>query len=85
MRIETIIRLSIIGLLTLAAGCQSDGNNPWQVDKYRSPGEFTPTPQSTYAPVPRILPTVKGGGAKPSQRGDSAEELESILDELQIK
>jgi len=85
MRIETITRLSIIGLLTLVAGCQSDGENPWQVDEYRSPGEFTPTPQSTYAPVPRILPSVKGSGSKPLDRSDPADELQAILNELQVK
>ena len=84
MRIETIIQFTIIGLLTLAAGCQSE-SNPWQVDQYRSPGEFTPTPQSTYAPIPRILPSIKGVGGKSQDSGDPVEELESILDELQIK
>ena len=84
MRIETIIQFTIIGLLTLAAGCQAE-SNPWQVEQYRSPGEFTPTPQSTYAPIPRILPSIKGVGAKSQDPGDPVEELESILDELQVK
>lgn len=84
MRIENLCRLSIIGLLTVAAGCQSD-SNPWQVEKYRSPGEFTPTPQSTYAPMPRLLPSVDGGEFTPANPDGSIDELDSILDELQIK
>lgn len=82
MKIRALFRLSIISALLLSVGCQSD-SNPWQVEKYRSPGEFTPTPQSTYAPVPRILPSVEGVAPQPLDSGDQPlEELEMILKEL---
>jgi len=85
MKIEIVFRLAITGILIFPLGCQSD-DNPWQVEKYRSPGEFTPTPQSTYAPVPRILPSIKGGGFDPTvQNDDSGDELERILEELQVR
>lgn len=85
MKIQIVFRIAMIGILILPVGCQSD-DNPWQVDKYRSPGEFTPTPQATYAPVPRILPSVEGVGFEPLDPNDkSVDELDRILDELQVK
>jgi len=85
MKIETVFQLAII-LLIFSVGCQSD-ENPWQVEKYRSPGEFTPTPRSTYAPVPRILPSIEGRGfdSAGSDSVGQADELDRILDELQVR
>ena len=81
MKIRNLFWLPI-SVLLLPVGCQSD-SNPWQVEKYRSPGEFTPTPQSTYAPVPRILPSVEGVAPQPlDSGGQPLEELEMILKEL---
>lgn len=85
MKIQTVFRLVMVGIMIFPVGCQSD-SNPWQVEKYRSPGEFTPTPQSTYAPVPRILPSVEGVGFQPPDPNDqSIDELDKILGELQVK
>ena len=85
MKIQTVFRLAMIGILVLPVGCQSD-HNPWQVEKYRSPAEFTPTPQSTFAPVPRILPSVEGVGFEPPDPNEKdTDELDRILDELQIR
>lgn len=81
---RTVSQLFFGGLLMLVAGCQTD-SNPWQVEKYRAPGEFTPTPQSTYAPTPRILPSVEGGGFESVNPDGSTDELDLILDELQIR
>ena len=84
MKIETIYWLAIIGILAFSVGCQSD-ENPWQVEQYRSPDKFTPTPQSTYAPVPRILPSIEGSEFEPVGSGEGAgEELDRILSELQV-
>ncbi len=85
MKIRNLFWLSI-SVLLFPVGCQSD-SNPWQVEKYRTPGEFTPTPQSTYAPVPRILPSVEGVDLEPLKptEEESADELERILEELQVR
>lgn len=89
MKIQTVFRLAVIAILVFPVGCQSEGN-PWQVEKYRSPGEFTPTPQSTYAPVPRILPSVEGVDLEPlnptqESTKNSTNEIDRILEELQVK
>jgi hypothetical protein len=39
-------------------GCQST-SNPWAGETYRKPSSRTNPPQSTYAPMPSILPSLK--------------------------
>ena len=85
MKIETVYWLTIIGMLAFSTGCQS-GENPWQVEKYRSPEGAAPTLRSTYAPVPRILPTIEKRDFDSIGQSDdgSADELSRILSELEV-
>lgn len=45
-----------IGVL-LSFGCQSS-NHPWAGEVYKAPSTRSNPPQSTYAPMPSILPSI---------------------------
>lgn len=44
--------------IAICAGCQST-DHPWAGEPYKAPSARTLPPQSTYAPMPSILPSME--------------------------
>ena len=67
-----------IFILALLSGCQAQ-SHPWQGTAYQPPSNYKAPPQSIYAPMPSILPSVERSeidGIAPDDGLDWVEELE---------
>jgi hypothetical protein len=49
--------------ILLAFGCQSS-SHPWSGESYQEPSNGAKPPQSTYAPMPSILPSIDANSLK---------------------
>ena len=66
----------------LAFGCQSS-SNPWSGKAYQEPSSRANPAQSTYAPMPSILPSLKASTLMPETTDESTSEKvepEGLLD-----
>ena len=62
-------------MIALFVGCQSK-THPWMGEPYREPAGYKNPPQSIYAPMPSILPSIDGTAMETDQS------LEAELDLL---
>ncbi|MFK7767070.1 MAG: hypothetical protein AB8B55_07590 [Mariniblastus sp.] len=77
-------KILIVGVLFsmtgLGLGCQAQ-THPWDGKPYQPPSEIQPPAQSTYAPMPSILPSVEASKYGPAlELNNSIEAMEAELE-----
>ena len=78
MKRSNLVCIAILIGWVPVSGCQVQ-DHPWSGEPYHGPAAHTNPPQSIYAPMPSILPSIDGTATEPVE-GELEEELQMLID-----
>ena len=78
MKRPNLVWIAILFGLVPVLGCHVQ-DHPWSGEPYQEPAGHTNPPQSIYAPMPSILPSIDATATE-SVEGEMEEELRMLID-----